>query len=593
MAIQSDKSRKEKGWKVDWITLSKFFRVFRPNWKLVVGGGITVLLISLLQLPGPFLSQYLIDHSLPEKDKLDVFLIGGIIFGLLGLKGLFSVVNRYILAKFRECYLIEIKLSFFSHIVALPIEYFKNNDVGYIMVRVINDAEETEGVFADNIVALFSNTVTFIVGIGALFYIHWQLALISIMLLPFYFISGRLFGKKIRTLAPLIQENAALIGKCIGDSLFGVFMVKSFTREEYISKRLENLLIEKKKYGIRMAILNSFNSNVGMFVSGLGSLVVLCFGILEIINGNLTLGNLVAFTAFLSYLYSPMTGFMGINVQLQRSISAMQRIFQIIDNPTEFIDNKELIPECNMNGAIEFKDVKFSYNGTDNVLDGISFTIKAGERVALVGQNGAGKTTLAYLIPRFYEPTYGEIRLNGVSLKDIPKKKLRQSIGFVPQDTSLFHGSILDNIRIANPEIEDDSIEKVVRTVGIDVLLERLSIDMNTDVGVLGTKISGGQKQLIAIARVLVKNPPILIFDEATAHLDFETEHMLKNAIDKAMNHKTTLIIAHRLATVLNADKILVLEHGKLVGIGPHEELYRTNDIYKKIVDRQFLINAN
>lgn len=597
MMITNKNSVKRTRRKLDLDVLYKFFRIFKPNWKLVTVGGISLLVIALLQLPGPFLSQYLIDRSLPKKDELGVFIIGGVILGLLILKSLLSVVNRYIIAKFRESFLLELKLSFLRHVLALPIEFFKSNDVGYIMTRLSNDTEDTEGVFADNMLALFSNFVTFVVGIGALFYIHWQLALISMLMLPFYVVSGHVFGKKIRRQAPLIQENAALIGECIGDSLFGVFMIKTFTREEYIAKRLQTLLIKKKKDSLRMSILDSLNQNVGMFIGGLGSLVVLCFGIIEIIKGHLTLGSLVAFNAFLAYLYSPMSGMMGVNARLQRSISAMERIFEVIDNPTEFAsedDEKEAgLLSGEIKGEIEFKNVKFSYTGENNIIDGINITLKAGERVALVGQNGAGKTTLAYLIPRLYEPTGGEIRLDGKPLHKIPRKQLREQIGFVPQDTFLFQGSIMDNIRIANPGVGDKEILKSVRATGIDMLLERLSLDLDTDVGVLGTKISGGQKQLIAIARVLIKNPPILIFDEATAHMDFETEYLLKTAINKAMHHKTTLIIAHRLATVINADKILVLENGKLVGVGTHATLYQINDAYKKIVDRQFSDNTN
>ncbi|MDQ1353663.1 MAG: ATP-binding cassette, subfamily bacterial, partial [Acidobacteriota bacterium] len=285
----------------------------------------------------------------------------------------------------------------------------------------------------------------------------------------------------------------------------------------------------------------------------------------------------------------------GVNARFQRSLSGMNRIFQMMDLPTEFF-GEEQTADSNavpFKGDIRFEGVSFSYKEDREVLKDINLNINAGELLAIVGRSGAGKTTLVNLLPRLYEPGKGVIRLDGVNLRDIPKKQLREVIGFVSQDTFLFEGSIMDNIRFANPTASDGEIEAVIHATGIDVFLQRLSLDMKTDVGVLGTKLSGGQKQLIAIARALVKNPSILILDEATAHMDFETEHLLKSAISNAVKNRTTIMIAHRLTTVLNADKIMAMDNGQIVGLGTHQYLYQENPFYKEIFDRQFLDNSN
>lgn len=587
---QKAKSRKE-----EWKIMFKFFKTFKPNWKLVVGGILMILLISLLQLPGPFLSQYLIDKSLPTGDRNTVILIGILILVLLSSRSLLTVLNHYVLAKFREGYLLEINSAYFKHILAMPLSFFKSYDSNYLLTRILNDTNETEGVFADNMLALVSNLVTFSVGICALFYIHWKLALASVLMLPFFITSGRIVGNKVRNHAAVIQENAARIGQSMGRSLLGAFMIKTFARENYIEEKVSKLLKKKEKDSMKMSVLNSLNSNIGTFIGGFGSLVVLCFGILEIINGHLTLGKLVAFNGFLAYLYSPLSGLIGVNARFQRSISGMNRIFQMIDIPTEFSCEEQTLDIRTplLKGNIRFEGVSFSYEGDREVLKDINISINAGELLAIVGRSGAGKTTLVNLLPRLYEPDKGVIRLDGVNLQDIPKKQLREILGFVSQETFLFEGSIMDNIRFANPSASDEEIEAAIHATGIDVFLQRLSLDMKTDVGVLGTKLSGGQKQLIAIARALVKKPRILILDEATAHMDFETEHLLKGAIGNAVKNKTTIMIAHRLTTVLNADRIMAMDNGQIVGLGTHQHLYQENPFYKEIFDRQFLDNSN
>ncbi|MDQ1351525.1 MAG: hypothetical protein QG657_1829, partial [Acidobacteriota bacterium] len=261
--MQTEKTQqKAKNQKEDWKIMFKFFKTFKPNWRLVVTGSVMILFISLLQLPGPFLSQYLIDKSLPTGSKTTVIWIGIAILALLLIRSLLTVLNQYVLAKFRESYLLEINLAYFQHVLAMPLSFFKSYDSNYLLTRILNDTNETEGVFADNMLALVSNLVTFSVGICALFYIHWKLALASVLMLPFFITSGRIVGNKVRSHAPVIQENAARIGQSMGRSLLGAFMIKTFARENYIEEKVIKLLKKKQKDSLKMSVLNSLNSNI-------------------------------------------------------------------------------------------------------------------------------------------------------------------------------------------------------------------------------------------------------------------------------------------------------------------------------------------
>ncbi len=576
----------------DWQLLKRFFKYFRPKWSIVAFCAILVIIISLLQVPGPFLTQFLIDSVLPKKEKSLVFLISLAILVLLVLKSLITILNRYLLSRFRENLLIEIKGALFQHILSQPISFFKNHDVGYTITRIMSDTQETQGVFADNLLTILSNLLTFIVGISALFYIHWKLALISLLVLPVYILGGKKSGNKIRDYSPVIQENAAKVGNFLGETFMGAFVIKIFSSESKMSFRFRNILEKIKRDKIKMSVLTSLNSSFASFIGGLGTTLVIWYGILEIINGRLTIGEIIAFNQFLGYLYNPLSSFIGINAQMQRSYSAISRIFQIMDLPGEY-DKHDGLPKHelkagNVGASIRFEEVSFSYDAKDDALKNISFHATDGELVAVVGKSGAGKSTMVNLIPRFYDYSKGKIFIDDFEIKHISKKQIREIVGYVPQDTFLFNGTILDNIKFANMDATEDEIFKAVASSGFDKIIRNLELGYDTDVGVVGSKISGGQKQLISIARVLLRNPRILIFDEATAHLDYETEKLLKQSIELLVKGRTTFIIAHRLTTILGADKIIVLEKGEMVGIGTHDELYKANSFYKKLFDEQF-----
>ncbi|MEM2919082.1 MAG: ABC transporter ATP-binding protein [Candidatus Altiarchaeota archaeon] len=570
-----------------------FFKIFKPKWSLVLIGGLGTLFISLMQIPGPFLSQYIIDHAIPKKSAHLIFIISFILLGLIFIKSTISLLNNYILEIFKEKLLLNLRLSMINHILSLPLSFFKEKDPGYILSRITNDTYETQGIFADNLLTIISNILTFLIGIFALFYIHWKLALISIILLPIYVFSGNVTGYKIRRHSAVIQENASILGKLLGEVLLGIFTIKIFAKEEESIHNLKKLLEKNYRDNIKMSIIRSINSIFSSFLGGFGMLIVLGYGALEIINGRLTIGKLVAFNSFLSYLYNPLSVLIGINAQFQRSISAIKRILEIISIPVELDKggsaSKETILKLKkIRGEVIFQNISFSYNDKEEVLKNINFEVKPGEVIAIVGRSGAGKTSLVNLLLRIYEPTRGSIFIDGIDITKIPIKHLRETIGYVSQDPFLFHGSIIENIKFAKKDASDNEVFKAVRLSGLHDILQKLSLDYNDDVGVLGTKLSGGQKQIVSIARVFLKDPKLLIFDEATSNLDYETENILKKAINNLTKGRTSFIIAHRLSTILRADRIFVLDKGKIIETGTHSELYSRNGIYTQLFNEQF-----
>ncbi|NOZ12455.1 MAG: ABC transporter ATP-binding protein [Acidobacteria bacterium] len=590
--LKRDSFSASKRKRIDWRLIRRFFATFRPYWKYAYWGAAGVLFASLLQIPGPFLTEYLVDSVLPQKSKNLVLIVSAGILFLLVLKSVTNIINKYVMTKYREDMMMKLRLGLFEHTLNQPVSFFKANDTGYLLSRISNDVYQTQGVFADSLLSALSSLLTFMFGVAALFYIHWKMALVSLAVLPVYLLVGDAFGLKVRIHSRKIQENAAQIGELIGESLLGAFAIKIFSSEPDVHRRAVKLFEKAKKDNIWMAVLNSLNGSASGLVGGIGSLIVLGYGIIEIMGGSLTIGKLMAFNGFLAYLYSPLGNFSGLYGNVQNSISAIERIFEIMSLPNEFAgdDGENQKSRIQIQGRVRFENVSFSYSEGNNIIKNMSFEILPGENVAIVGKTGAGKSTLISMIPRLYEPTSGDIFIDDLPLTEIPKRTLRKQIGYVSQDTFLFKGSILENVRLGRSDVTKEAVESIIEPSGLGSLMRSLSINLDTEVGVLGSKLSGGQKQLISIARVMVIDPPLIILDEATAHMDYETEEALKRAIDVLISGRTTITIAHRLYTIQKADKILMLDDGNLIAIGTHGQLYESVPYYRRFFEEKFKV---
>ena len=566
-----------------------FLPYLLPHWKKALIAGIFMLISVLLQLPLPLLTRHIIDYVLPKKSITLLNWIVVALFLFMLIKGVSEFLNRYFLTLFRERVLFDVQFKLFRHVQDLDLSFFENSKTGYLMSRISSDVSNLQGLLAGTLLNFLKDSLTFIIGAIVILTFHWKLTLLSLFILPFFVYSINFFSKEIRKKSKDFQEKFALVFDVLHESISAIFTVKYFQLERHETlkfvKRMRNKIISS----IRFNITTSLSSYITAFLGGIGPLVVLWYGGREVIRGNLTLGTLIAFNAFLGYLFGPAQRLMNLNTQIQTSLASLERVFELFDIEPKIKDPKNPRKFHNIKGKVEFKNVSFSYNSSEPVLKNINLIAEPGETIAIVGKSGAGKTSLVNLILRFYDPQEGNILIDGVNIKEVRLRELRKAIGIVPQETFLFSGTIKENIKYGKLNATDEEIIKAAELANADEFIRKLPSGYDTEVGERGVKLSGGQRQRIAIARAILRDPKILIFDEATSDLDSESERLIQDALRKLLKNRTTFIIAHRFSTILNADKIVVLKDGEVIDIGKHPELYRRCKHYRELCKNQFI----
>jgi len=508
------------------------------------------------------------------------------LIGVLFLQAVSSFVERYLLATFRGRVLFDLRMKLFNHTERLKIPFFKERETGYLMSRISGDVDSVQGLLADTLVSFGQNVLTFIAGIGAVLYIHPKLAIISFCILPFYASSIAIFNKRIRKMSWEVREEFARVNKDLQELLSGMTVLKAFTGETYGTLRLIKSVKKGIKKSVQMDILSTLYSISSTIISSAGPLVLIWYGIGEIMRGDLTIGGLMAFNSFLRYLFGPTRSLMDINLSIQQSLASVERIFEILDTEKEPYDTGRVELKV-VEGKVEFRNVYFSYD-TELILKNVSFEVRPGEKVAIVGESGAGKSTIGALLLRFYEPIKGKILIDNQDLRDIKIKSLRENIAYVSQDIFLFSDTIKENIRFGKRNADFKEIKEAARIAGIDEFIESLPDGYETMVGERGMKLSGGERQRIAIARAILKDSAIMILDEATSNLDRKVERRIVEAVEEISRNKTLIIIAHRLSTIRDADKILVLNNrGEIKDIGNHQELLNTSLVYQELYRKE------
>lgn len=563
----------------------RFLRFLKPYWKKGVIAFLFMLLAVSLQLPMPFLTKYLIDKVLVLKSFKILNIIGLVLVGVLFVRAASIFIESFLLTTFRGRVLFDIRLKLFEHIQKFSLSFFHKKETGYLMSRVSGDVNAVQGLLADTLVSFGQNTLTFIAGIACTIYIHPKLAIICFGILPLYLLSLQVFNKRIRRMSHDVRERYAMVQKDLQELFSAIFIIKAFTGEKRATIRLLKSVKDAIRKEVRLDITAALASISSVIISSAGPIVLIWYGCGEIIRGSLTVGGLIAFNSFIRYLFGPARAIFNLNIGIQRSLAACERVFEIMDIAPEREGKNDIKVK---EGKVVFENASFSYDGEERVLKNISFEVNPGELVAIVGRSGVGKTTLVSLIPRFYEPEEGKILIDGEDIKDANLKKLRKNIGIVAQETFLFSDTIKENIRFGNPDANDREIEEAARLAYCDEFIKTLPGGYETKVGERGVNLSGGERQRISIARAILKNPKILILDEATSNLDSESEKKIQKALEPLMKKRTTFVIAHRLSTIINADRILVLHDGKIVEVGTHKELYKENGVYKKLYDEQF-----
>ncbi len=560
----------------------------RPYMGRMIAAIACIILAAGGNLAVPWIIKDVIDQVLINKDMamLNIIAIGILI--IFFLRGIFFFGQTYLMSYIGQRVIIDIREAVYRQLQRLSLGYFDKRQTGAIMSSVTNDVSALQAALVDSLVEMVTEAMILIGSLGAMFFLHWKLSLLTLITMPLVLQAINTFGKKLRQAGRVLQARTADITAILQETISGIRVIKSFAREDYETNRFKQENFYNFRAQMKTSQLLATLTPVIEFLSAIGVTVIIWYGGMEVIDGNLTSGALIAFLIYVVNLANPVKRLSKVYGNIQKSLAAAERVFAILDTEPDIKDMPGAVVLPEIEGHVTLQHLSFAYSPGQYALRDVSLEVKPGQTIAIVGPSGAGKTTIANLLPRFYEATEGCILVDGKDIRTVTMQSLRQQIGIVPQETVLFNGTVYDNILYGRLDATHEEVITAAKAANAHSFIERMPDQYQTQIGERGAKLSGGQRQRISIARAILKDPRILILDEATSALDTESEKLVQQALDKLMIGRTSFVIAHRLSTVQRADMIVVLDKGRLVEQGTHSELLASGGLYSTLYQVQF-----
>ena len=621
--------------KISWALLRRVASYAQPYWRRIGSLLSLLVLTSLLDLVSPLLYRDLLDNALPNRDVARLNLLA---LGLLGvpiLVALVGVAQRYLSSMVGEGIICDLRQSLYGHMQRMSMRFFTNTKTGEMMSRLNNDVNGAQRAVTGTLISMVTNLISLISTLAVMISMDWRLTLLGVSILPLFILPSRRVGRVLRRITRQHMESRAEMSALMAETLnvSGALLVKIFGRGSDEVDRFNGRAASVRDISVRRALVGRWFFMGLSLVGAVGTTLVFWIGGHLVLQGTFTIGTIVAFSTYLTRLYRPLTALTNARVEFATSMVSFERVFEVLDLPVEIDDRPGAIALGRVKGHVRFDSLSFSYIGDDGdpnvagfadvprfgrrnnlpvpksghrdgiprvspsqdrreeprwALRDVSFEIQPSQLVALVGPSGAGKTTITYLLPRLYDPTEGCVTIDGHDLRDTKLTSLATNIGMVTQETYLFHDTVRANLLYAKPDATQAELEAACCAANIHAFIAGLPEGYDTIVGERGYRLSGGEKQRVAIARVVLKDPRVLILDEATSHLDSESEALIQRALERVMQGRTSLVIAHRLSTILSADLILVMDQGRLVEQGTHTQLLEQGGVYARLYHTQF-----
>ena len=612
-----------KSQRVTWALVRRVMAYARPYRDKIIGLLALIVITTGLGLLTPLIFRDLIDNTIPNEDTQRLHLLALGLVAIPLVSGGFRVIQRHLNASVGEGVIYDLRVALYDHLQKMSLRFYTNTRTGELMSRLNNDVIDAQRAISSTIVEIVTNLITVVATLAVLLALEWRLTILGVLVLPAFIMLARRVGGILRSIAREQMKYNAQMNAMMNETLniSGSLLVKLFGRRHMEVERFEDRSAKVRDIGVRRAVIGAQFFVVVGLVSAMGTALVYWVGSLLVIDGTFTIGTIVAFGTYLTQLYGPLQALTNAPVDFATSVVSFERVFEVIDLPLDIEEKDDAIQLQNVQGKVQFENVTFiyevdesllltdveRYNSDDSgalsgeagqngaasqareiALNDINFTIAPGQLVALVGPSGAGKTTTTYLIPRLYDPNEGHVLIDDLDIRDVTLESLAESIGMVTQETYLFHDTIRTNMLYARMDATHEEIEAACKAANIHDFIMGLSDGYDTLVGERGYRLSGGEKQRIALARVILKDPRILVLDEATSSLDSQSEALIQEAMKTVMAGRTSIVIAHRLSTILAADQILVMDRGAIVEQGTHIDLLAQGGIYADLYETQF-----